>query len=800
MPRSNFSAASGQRARTTSGEKRVHDSSPFAQVSFKIMLALLIFGLLTMAFLGRSRYSDRFRELAHLDSEERENVDFHSSIGDDMENYDEDGNEEGITSYAASKPIAVDEISMKEEEHTSSLRNIKGDSSHECLPGWYAPSTSPACYYFAVDIATHTRAAQLCREYHPKATLATIDNMEEVNTLCKLMESYGTSVKSKAKLIHIGLVKDAEGSIENWDDGTPFDVELGSFSYWAKGEPDGRPPATFRSSKKSPKTKYIAMDCRKNGQWVDTPSYKAPYACSMPKWEKSVSDVNDDDHYFDYIDDDENATDVSDARDENHLAPMLILKTAHEKDSSLHEVGKESLSAWGPTEPYRGRCMWTSLNHTEVRLEDLEVQAKWMRRDDGPKRYYAIWQNKIRFGYERYWVRYLEKNSFHPLPSGELRDGKRTGYFHSTKYLAKYHPRAVFSRLLIPMPVLIKVPSGALVNQIFVGEPTTPTPLGDKPLLLEKIGKYAQRLGCDLEDAHVLPLTYMLNTQKECFSFHEKFAQSNDINNNRTWIIKGALHSARQVSIMNNEKLMLRLHDKSGELCSKSVIKRNEFYQEYMSNPLLLGGRKFDVRAFMLVASVRPLLVYIYNETYVRAAVKKYSDPLTSRDRSRHVTNTHVQKKALGHDFTRLDWEDHIWEPKRLEQEALEAGIPPDFLDKEILPQMKRMLQFTISSVADDIKVRRAGNWKLYGCDFMITNSREARLVDVNPFPGWDWTFRTKFALAYRKRLFNAMYDLVFDLHSGADSRTREKRVPQTGGFQLIYHGKSLDELDLTSL
>jgi hypothetical protein len=268
---------------------------------------------------------------------------------------------------------------------------------------------------------------------------------------------------------------------------------------------------------------------------------------------------------------------------------------------------------------------------------------------------------------------------------------------------------------------------------------------------------------------------------------------------NRTWIIKGPLHSAKQVSIMNNEKLLRHLTDKNGEICTEKVIERSEFLQEYMSNPLLLAGRKFDVRAFMLVASVRPLIVYVYNETYVRAAMKSYTDPLTTRDRSRHVTNTHVQKKSLGREFTRLDWEDHIWNTERVHQEAREAGVDPNFLNAEILPQMKRQLQFVASAVANDVKVRRAGNWKLYGCDFMITKDREARLVDVNPFPGWDWTFRTKFALAYRKRLFAAMYDLVFDIHQGADLAA-EMQMPRSNGFQLIYHGKSLEELDLTAL
>ena len=117
---------------------------------------------------------------------------------------------------------------------------------------------------------------------HETATLATIDSTDEIVALCELMRSYGRSVKANAQLIHIGLVKDAEGHIEKWDDGTPFDASLGSFSHWAKGEPDGRAPSWYRnkakktskSSKKSTSVKYIAIDCRAGGAWMTYPPTK----------------------------------------------------------------------------------------------------------------------------------------------------------------------------------------------------------------------------------------------------------------------------------------------------------------------------------------------------------------------------------------------------------------------------------------------------------------------------------------------------------------------------------------------
>lgn len=65
--------------------------------------------------------------------------------------------------------------------------------------------------------------------------------------------------------------------------------------------------------------------------------------------------------------------------------------------------------------------------------------------------------------------------------------------------------------------------------------------------------------------------------------------------------------------------------------------------QEYVKNPLLLGGKKMEIRTYILVASVEPLIV-LYHDGTVRRTTRDYradswDDPLI------HISNTYQQKK-----------------------------------------------------------------------------------------------------------------------------------------------------------
>ena len=78
---------------------------------------------------------------------------------------------------------------------------------------------------------------------------------------------------------------------------------------------------------------------------------------------------------------------------------------------------------------------------------------------------------------------------------------------------------------------------------------------------------------------------------------------------------------------------------------------------QYISNPHLIDGLKYDLRIYILVTSFEPLKIFMFKEGLVRFATQKYSNnPKNLEKRFIHLTNYSVNKKA--DDYVKNDGED----------------------------------------------------------------------------------------------------------------------------------------------
>ena len=69
---------------------------------------------------------------------------------------------------------------------------------------------------------------------------------------------------------------------------------------------------------------------------------------------------------------------------------------------------------------------------------------------------------------------------------------------------------------------------------------------------------------------------------------------------------------------------------------------------EYIDRPLLIDGLKFDIRIYVLILSLDPLNIYIYEEGLVRFATVDYEIPSKENlhETFMHLTNYSLNKRS----------------------------------------------------------------------------------------------------------------------------------------------------------
>ena len=134
------------------------------------------------------------------------------------------------------------------------------------------------------------------------------------------------------------------------------------------------------------------------------------------------------------------------------------------------------------------------------------------------------------------------------------------------------------------------------------------------------------------------PQTWTLPTQLPEFKAHvEELAHRNPGGKPRTFICKPSGGSQGRNIYLTRSADGLNAH-------SNAVI------QEYVDEPLLLDGLKFDLRLYVLVLSVQPLTGYLFRQGMARFATNKYKRPTDKnlRDVFMHLTNYSLNKRNTG--------------------------------------------------------------------------------------------------------------------------------------------------------
>jgi tubulin--tyrosine ligase like protein 10 len=154
--------------------------------------------------------------------------------------------------------------------------------------------------------------------------------------------------------------------------------------------------------------------------------------------------------------------------------------------------------------------------------------------------------------------------------------------------------------------------------------------------------------------------------------------------------------------------------------------------QKYIENPLLIDGRKFDIRAYMIVVCMKPYLV-LYQPGYVRMSLNTYTTENFAKDKITHLTNNSVQKNHP--DYKNLK-EKSIISIDSLVENIIAMGKIQS--KEEYAVKVDKKIQEIMSlifSVIKDKLDRKFGCFELFGFDFLLDDNLNPYLIEINTNP-----------------------------------------------------------------
>ena len=151
-----------------------------------------------------------------------------------------------------------------------------------------------------------------------------------------------------------------------------------------------------------------------------------------------------------------------------------------------------------------------------------------------------------------------------------------------------------------------------------------------------------------------VPDTYILPESLAAFE-----TQLTEGGPDEVWILKPDNETGRLRASSNGSGIFLHrapsnpLSRASGEGGESTVLNAAVWQHRgvacrYIERPLLIDGRKFDVRLYVLVTSFHPLVAYLYEEGLGRFASVPYDANGALEERTMHLTNYSLNKHASG--------------------------------------------------------------------------------------------------------------------------------------------------------
>lgn len=114
--------------------------------------------------------------------------------------------------------------------------------------------------------------------------------------------------------------------------------------------------------------------------------------------------------------------------------------------------------------------------------------------------------------------------------------------------------------------------------------------------------------------------------------------------------MKPVRHLCTQIGKSQGKGIFLfKMISDVSEWCDPKEQPEPYIVQRYIMDPLLIGGKKFDMRIYALCTSYQPLIIYLNRSGFGRFTHTRY-DSGDINNMEGHLTNVAIQKKSDNYD------------------------------------------------------------------------------------------------------------------------------------------------------
>mmetsp|Transcript_90330 Transcript_90330/g.254965 ORF Transcript_90330/g.254965 Transcript_90330/m.254965 type:complete len:443 (-) Transcript_90330:77-1405(-) len=204
----------------------------------------------------------------------------------------------------------------------------------------------------------------------------------------------------------------------------------------------------------------------------------------------------------------------------------------------------------------------------------------------------------------------------------------------------------------------------------------------------------------------------------------------------------------------------------------------------YISDPLLVGGKKFDMRIYVLVTSYRPLKVYLYKAGFCRFCVEQYSTDVAEFDNVFiHLTNVAIQKN--NEDYNERHGGKWDVQALMLFIESTQGKAASDKLQSD----MEAIIIHSLKAV-QNVMINDRHCFEMYGFDILVDSLFKPWVIEVNASPSLTTTSVEDRLL--KLRLINDILNIVIPQNFGDPSTTAKMSTSwcdeeAVGGFVCIH-------------